>query len=536
MRGKKVILLTLTLLVSFTFANSLNNAFVSDDIAEIAQKTTIGDLGYIIQTYSLGIIRHLIYWTTYHIAGLTPLAFRITNIFFHLGSTILIYLILSNIYKSRQLAFFASSLFAIHPAIAEAFVWISGGIYTQYTFFFLSSFFLYIISSKNINRYFSAVVFYLFSLMSHPVMPVGLFMIFPLYEFCFGNFKKNWVRVLPFFLLSLTYLFINLTALPQRAETLQQVHYQQKGIDNPLIQIPVAISSYFELLFFPKTLTLYHSELAFSQISYALRAFFTIVFLGLILYGLKKNKSVFFWLSFFLISLSPTLTPFRFNWIVAERYLYLPSLGIFALTGFILDKIASIGKYKNVIYSIFAIILISLSARTIIRNVDWKNEDNLWIATGKTSPSSPNTHNNLGDVYGRAGDKQAALREFQTAIQLKPNYGDAYHNLANTQRELGQIDKALENYQNALKFNPNLWQSYQNMAAIYFQEKQYDSALNYMQKAITVNPKNLNLRLNLAVILLTKGDKQSAKQIFEEILKIDPQNQLARQGLVEAGN
>ncbi|MBI2019013.1 tetratricopeptide repeat protein [Candidatus Daviesbacteria bacterium] len=534
MSGKKVILVTLTLLVSFTFVNSLGNAFVSDDIAEIAQKTTIGDLGYIIHTYSLGIIRHLIYWTTYHIAGLTPLAFRIINIFFHLGSTILIYQILSNIYRSRRLAFFAASLFAVHPAIAEAFVWISGGIYTQYTFFFLLSFMLYIISQKSRKRYFSAVVFYLFSLMSHPVMPIGLFVVFPLYEFCFGNFKKNWVRTLPFFLLSLTYLLINLAALPQREETLQQVHYQQKGIDNPLIQIPVAISSYFELLFFPKTLTLYHSELSFSQISFALRAVFTMVFFGLILYGLKKNKSVFFWLSFFLISLSPTLTPFRFNWIVAERYLYLPSLGIFALTGFILDKIASIGKYKNVIYSIFAIILISLSARAIIRNIEWKNEDNLWIATGKTSPSSPNTHNNLGDVYGRWGNKERSLQEFKTAISLKPDYADAYHNAGNVYRELGQLDKALEYYQKAASLSPILWQSYQNMAAIYFQEKQYDSALNYMQKAITINPKNLNLRLNLAVIFLAKGDKQSAKQIFEEILKIDPQNQLAQQGLVEA--
>lgn len=534
MGGKKVILLILTLLVFITFANSLGNAFVSDDIAEIVQKTTIGDLGYIIRTYPLGIIRHLIYWTAYHIAGLTPFAFRITNILFHLGSTILVYLILFNIYKSRQLALFASSLFAIHPAIAEAFVWISGGIYTQYTFFFLLSLMLYIISSQSQKRYFAAVVFYLFSLMSHPVMPVGLFVIFPLYELCFGNFKKNWVRTLPFFFLSITYLLINLAAIPQREQTLQQVHYQEKGIDNPLVQIPVAISSYFELLFFPKTLTLYHSELSFSQISYATRAFVTIVFFGLILYGLKKNKSIFFWLSFFLIALSPTLTPFRFNWVVAERYIYLPSIGIFALIGLSLDKITSIRKYKNVIYSIFVIILIALSARSIIRNIDWKNEDNLWIATGKTSPSSPNTHNNLGDVYGRWGDKARSLQEFQTAIALKPDYADAYHNTGNVYRELGQLDKALEYYQKAANLSPILWQSYQNIAAIYFQQKQYDKTQEFMQKAIQINPKNINLRVNLGIVYLASGDKEKAKEIFNLVLSVDPQNQLAKQGLIEA--
>ena len=112
----------------------------------------------------------------------------------------------------------------------------------------------------------------------------------------------------------------------------------------------------------------------------------------------------------FLISLSPTLTPFRLNWIVAERYLYLPILGILAPFGLGLIKLSQMVKVKGLVYVSLIIIITLLSVRTIIRNIDWKNEDNLWIATGKTSPSSPNTHNNLGDVYGRLGDKQKALQ------------------------------------------------------------------------------------------------------------------------------
>lgn len=222
------------------------------------------------------------------------------------------------------------------------------------------------------------------------------------------------------------------------------------------------------------------------------------------------------------------------NWIVAERYLYLPILGFLAVAGLGFDRLAGNPKFKQMIYGLFILILIILSARTLIRTVDWKNEDNLWIATGKTSPSSPNTHNNLGDVYGRQGDKQRALQEFQKAIELKPNYGDAYHNLANTYMELGQIDKALENYQNALKFNPNLWQSYQNTAVIYFNQKKFDLAALNLQKAIAINPGNLNLRLNLGIIYLTMGEKTKAKEIFNLILSVDPGNQTAGQGLLEA--
>ncbi|MBI4039046.1 tetratricopeptide repeat protein, partial [Candidatus Daviesbacteria bacterium] len=249
---------------------------------------------------------------------------------------------------------------------------------------------------------------------------------------------------------------------------------------------------------------------------------------------LKKNKFLFFWLSFFLIALSPTLTPFKLNWIVAERYLYLPSLGIFAGVAFLLDKLAQKRQHKYIIYALFTLTIILLSSRTIMRNIDWKNEDNLWIATGKTSPSSPNTHNNLGDVYGRLGDKQTALREFQKAIELKPNYGDAYHNLGNTYRELGQADKALENYQKALEFNPKLWQSYQNIASLYFQSKQFDKALDFIQKGVLINPKNINLRVNLGIVYLAIGEKKKAKEIFDLVLSVDPQNQFAKQGIMES--
>ena len=524
--------LLLLILILLTYGNSLNNAFLSDDIAEIVQNPNIGNFSNIF-TRPFGFIRLFLYWFAFHIGGLNPFVFRLINIFFHTGSVFLIYLLINHLY-SKRLALFVAGIFAIHPAISEAVVWISGGMYPQYTFFFLLSFLSYVLSGNNRKYYILSIISFLLAFMSHPQMPLLLFLVFPLFELTFGNLRKNWQKTIPFLCLTIAFLLITLSAIPERETTLKSMHYQEGGVDNLLLLIPTALTSYFELIFFPKTLTLYHSELNFGQIQFVLRFLITLTFLTGVLISFKKNKAIFLWSLFFLIALAPTLTPFRLNWIVAERYLYLPIIGILVLIGLGFEKLTSFFKLRQVNYIILVLIVILLSARTIIRNIDWKNEDNLWIATGKTSPSSPNTHNNLGDVYGRAGDKLAALREFQRAIELKPNYGDAYHNLANTYMELGQPDKALENYQNALKFNPNLWQSYQNIAAIYFQQKKYDQALENMQKAISVNPKNLNLRVNLGVVYLIMGEKDKAKETFTEVLSIDPSNQLANQGLVEA--
>ncbi len=536
-------LLLLSLLILVTYANSLNNAFLSDDLSEIVNNPNVGNLKYAIISRPSGFIRLIFYWLAFHTGGLNVALFRSINYFFHTGSVFLIYAIFSLLY-SKRLALIVASIFAVHPALAEGVVWISGGSYPQYTFFFLLAFLFYILAKSNTKYYWLSIFSFLFMFMSHPQMPVPLFIIFPLWEFLFGNLKKNWVKSLPFLAITIAYLIIIFASLPERETALQSVYYQEKGIDNPFVLIPVAFTSYFELLFFPKILTLYHSELAFGAINFAIRAGITILFFAGIIFSFKKNKFIFFWLSFFIIALSPTLTPFRLNWIVAERYLYLPSLGILAAFGLGLIKLSEKFRIKNVDYLLLTIIIILFSIRTITRNVDWKNEDNLWIATGKTSPSSPNTHNNLGDVYGRWGDKQKALEEFQTAIALKPNYADAYHNEGNVYRELGQFDKALEYYQKAAQLNPNLWQSYQNIAALYFQSakqasssasalQQYNLSLENVQKAILINPKNLNLMNNLGVIYLAMGNREKAKEIFTVVLTQDPQNQFARAGLAE---
>lgn len=526
-------LLILFLLVITAYGNALNNDFLSDDLAEIVQNPNIGNFSAIFN-HTFGYIRPFIYWVIYNIFGANPIPFRALAYLFHIGGVFTLYAIVHHIYSKKSVALITASIFAVHPALTEAVIWISGGMYPQYAFFFLMSFLLYLLAKERKKYYWLSVLFYLFSFMSHPQMPLALFIIFPLYELGFGNFKKNFTKIIPFFLVFVTFIGITLMALPERSNTLQSTHYQERGMDNPLIILPVAVSSYFELIFWPQTLTLYHSELAFGPVNFGIRAVITLLFFAGILIGFKKDKHLFFWGSFFLIALSPTLTPFRLNWIVAERYLYLASVGIFVLIALGIEKITSYLKVKKLNYILLAIILSLLVVRTIIRNIDWKNEDNLWIATGKTSPSSPNTHNNLGDVYGRMGDKQKALEEFQKSVELKPNYADGYHNMGNAYRELGQLDKALESYQNALKYNPGLWQSYQNIAALYFTDKQYDLALENIQKAIQINPKNLNLYLNLGIVYLAKGDKEKAKEVFNQVLSADPGNQFAQQGLIEA--
>jgi tetratricopeptide (TPR) repeat protein len=156
--------------------------------------------------------------------------------------------------------------------------------------------------------------------------------------------------------------------------------------------------------------------------------------------------------------------------------------------------------WKAAAFSLAALIVALLSIRTIARNVDWKDEDHLWIATAKVSPSGENIHNNLGDVYTRQGNLEKAVSEFQHATEINPGYADAYHNLANAYQTMGKTDLAIENYEKAASINPALWQSYQNLATIYFNQGDSQEAMDYLKKALAVNPNDENLQKSLQAV------------------------------------
>lgn len=523
-------LVFLAFLVFTVYLNSLGNEFVSDDIPAFLENKNLGDFSYVF-SQPLTFIRRLPYFIAYKIGELNPFFYRIINIIFHLGAVLFVYALIS-LMASSTLAIFTAGIFAVHPLLTESITWISGGGYSQYSFFFLLSFLTYILSQKNRKFYPVSILAFFLSLSSSEkaiVLPLA----FLLFEVSFGEFGKNWKKLIPFFALSGFWGLLYLGKIGQRITILETVHYQKPGISNPFIQIPIAITSYFELIFWPKNLTLYHSEeFYFSQIEYFLRVGAFLLFLTTIVYFFKKDRRIFFWLSFFLISLLPTLTPLRIAWWVAERYVYLATLGIFFIIALGIFKIGQKFKNQELSWIIFALIILALSGRTIIRNMDWKNEDSLWLATAKTSPHSPKNHNNLGDYYSRHGDYEKAIEEFKSAIELNPDYGDAYHNLGNAYRETGNNEEAIANYKKATSLNPNLWQSHQNLAARYFEEGKLDLALQELEKAIEINPQNPALYVNLGILHLQLDEKGKAKEAFQQALQLDPENQEAKEMLM----
>ncbi|MBI2430655.1 MAG: tetratricopeptide repeat protein [Candidatus Levybacteria bacterium] len=525
-------LLLLLGLVFVSYVNALGNSFVSDDRA-LVLNMPIWDTSTILSN-PYPFIRQFLYLAVYKIGGLNPMLFRLPNIIFHLGVVLLIYTILC-IMQKPKVGILAAVLFAVHPILVESVTWISAGVHVQYSFFFLLSLLFYILSKKDIPKYIASLIFYVFALLSSE-KAVVLAMMFPLFEFSFGSLMRSWKRIVPYFILSGFWVLLYLRLFTFRAGLFEGQQSIDPTIVNPLLQVPIAISSYLQLIFWPNDLTIYHTELSFTVFEFIVRSAIVVLFFGVMFYSFKRNRLVFFWLTFFWVPLLVTLNPFVHAWIVAERYVYLGAVGIFVVVAMLFVKLGQNPKLKMATYIIFSLIIFSLIIRTILRNIDWQDEDHLWLATARTSPSSAQNHNNLGDYYGRHGDLINAEREFKIAIVLKPNYADAIHNLGNAYRDMGRPEDAIKQYEKALSIEPRLWQSYQNIAGIYYSQKSFDRAIDYLQKGITANPQNPNLFVVLSIVYFKQGEKGKATEAIAIALKIDPNNNFAKEVFLQMQN
>lgn len=278
-----------------------------------------------------------------------------------------------------------------------------------------------------------------------------------LYVVSFSSLKERWKSLVPFYVLTAVFVYTIFGGLVKRAETLSSEFYQYTGFVNPFKIIPFTVAKFLQLIFIPIGLTFYHSEFALEGPLFAGAVLLFFGFLGLIAFMYFRSKFIFFILSFFLISIAPALVPIGIQSFVAERYVYLGSIGIIVFIAVIVDWVSRTAREytKHVAIIVTSILVIVLSYLTIERNSQWRNEHALAEASAKYSPTSHQNLLNLGVVADREKRYEEAIEYFKQAIEIKPDYGGAYLNLANSYKNSGQIDEAVEIYEKALALRVN---------------------------------------------------------------------------------
>lgn len=525
-------LLILWILVCIAYFNSLHNELVIDDIFAIKeQEKLLATPAYFLQT-PRSVVRSFFYVISYQLHGTSPVIYRLINIFFHLGVVTLVYSIVPYFSKKKLLPFIVAAFTAVHPVMVESVSWISGGVYAQSVFFLLLSFLLFLRNHSHfkVSRIIWSIIFYILALSSSEkiiIYPIILL----LYEFCFFSIKKNWKSSIPYFAVSFLWLLVLIPDVGPRLEFFKESRGAALEFYNPFLQIPNAIGGYIRLLIWPDILSIYQYDLLLAFGNILINAVLFILFAAGVIYSFYKNKLIFFWLCFFVISLGVTLNPFGLSWLVAERYGYLGMIGLYFIAGYFLSILFERKDYKNAGYIIFGILIVVMLWRTILRNADWKNTETLWTATAKASPNYVASQNNLANIYVLNGEYEKAVEAYKTAIKLNPQYSFSYYNLGYTLRMLKRYEEAIPILETAIKLNPNYWQSYEQLGGVYYELGKFGESELYIRRAIEISPNVSMLWAQLGTLELRKGNIVFAKESFEKALVIDPKNSIAQNEL-----
>jgi tetratricopeptide (TPR) repeat protein len=139
----------------------------------------------------------------------------------------------------------------------------------------------------------------------------------------------------------------------------------------------------------------------------------------------RRNKPVFFFIALFFVTLAPTSNVFMvIGTIMAERFLYLPSIGF---AGCLVVAIYAACRRlpagwpgSRIAAAVLTLICMGLAGRTYIRNFDWLDESSLWTAAVRACPASAKTHMNLASAWGdpRLHKLDGAVSEIDRALAI----------------------------------------------------------------------------------------------------------------------
>jgi tetratricopeptide (TPR) repeat protein len=146
-------------------------------------------------------------------------------------------------------------------------------------------------------------------------------------------------------------------------------------------------------------------------------------------------------------------------------------------------------------------------------------------------PHSYVMYNALGSVLRVAGDFDAAIANYLTAIRIKPTCGDAHYYLGWAYQKQGKIKKAEKHYSKATRFWPDCVAAYNNLADVLYRQGKIDEAVEICREGLMFIPDSPLLRCSLGFLLYKQGHRDAAVKELYISLELDPNFIQAREVL-----
>ena len=510
--------ISLAVLAAGTFCNALNNQFVSyDDWFLVEENVRIRslDVGSVaaMLTYrsSHGAwqpLRELSYAVDYALWGLDPFGYHLTNIALHTANVLLVYALVLWLLRRQPLAWLAAAAWAVHPVHVESVTWVSGRRDVLYAFFFLVSFLAFVHGERRYRRGRSWAWLYAVSLgglMLALLAKPSAMMLPPLLALAIVLFEEGreplWQRlavVVPHGLVVVALAGVQYWCAMEAKVVKSRV------IGEQLASMPWTFATYWKLLFLPVHLATPHSRVPLSWGTDARAILLCLaVWVGVtaVLWKAAPRRTVaVFCLGWWFIVLLPMSNLLPLSMLVAERYLYMPLVGMCALGA---DVVGSLWRRRpKLVSACVAVVLALLVVQTYTRNRAWYDGRSFWRDGVSKWPRSPITRIGLAASHIDCGAPMLAWKQYERIIYPR---GMA-HSMNPEHTEL---------------VNAGLLECYERVARRFEAEGRPDDAIAVHEAVVRQMPQSVGPRVKLAGAYERHGRRDKAREQVEAIRKME---------------
>ncbi|MBN1870427.1 MAG: tetratricopeptide repeat protein [Candidatus Omnitrophica bacterium] len=476
----------------------------------------------------LSVLSHAV---EHHFFSFNPMIYHFHNILLHIGVTILVFFFGRQCGLTENASLIAALIFGIHPMHVESVTWVTERKGMLYALLYMASLCAYgsYLKRKKFTLYGISLLCGILSILAKPTalsLPLVLFVCDWIH-----NRKIN-IRILaeklPFFLYSGAIAWITFVLVYNRIP----VENFSKGA---LVWI-WTFSFYIFQFFLPSRLSLIYpipEPISLGNPAYL----FSVILVAILAGGLMILKSrrwhmiallLYFFQIFFLL---------RFNDktgvnVVADRFMYLPSLGFCLLLGYLFDSLITASndpehfRQNKAAKAAVILYLGALSIMTFIQVQVWKNDMTLWSSVLRINPHCDIAYHNRGYAFMQKGQYALALSDFQRALDLNPRRPETYNNRGMIFAKLGQSQKALAEFEKALLIQPGSSAVFINRGNLYRDEGKLSGAIKEYDRVLHLPETDPLMRAlayaEKAYALYLKEDPAAALQHIGQALAIFP--------------
>jgi protein O-mannosyl-transferase len=470
----------------------------------------------------------------------------LVNALIHAANTLLLFWFLLRTTHARWSSALVAALFALHPLHVESVAWASERKDTLSTLFGLLSLIAYVryAEAPSIRRYAWIAIMLALGLLAKPILVTWPFVMLLLDYWPLGRFanpmgkehqRSASHREAATGIGSLVWEKLPLFALVAASAVvtfLAQSHgggvrdFTEAPITLRLSNALVSYAKYLLIAFWPNDLAVFYpfpkAGIPAWQIIGA-----ALLLIGITAFCFFQRKLrpylIVGWL-WFLGTLVPVIGLVQVGGqTMADRYFYVPSIGLFIAIVFGLADIAERRRVAPWLSAAIAnVVLLVLAALTNAQIQRWSDSFTLFKHALAVAPPSVAAEDCLGLALHKTGQLDEAVPHFEKALKMQPDDYISLLTMGVTRFYQARVPEAIEYAQAAIRSKPGSSKAHNLLGMALAKQNRNEAALDELRRAVELAPNDAESRNDLGLLLARLGRIPEAIDEFHEAVRLDP--------------